>query len=139
LYQKACAFDMRSERVDGNDVLAVRDAVRTMARIAREQHEPSLIEAVSYRFRGHSVVDPDRYRNQEEVQAGRAHDPISAFAARLMAASLLDENGAHEIEEQVQRDVAAAVQFANESPDPALEELFDYIYAPEDTPLKGTE
>jgi len=129
LYRKACAYDMRSERVDGNDVLAVRDAMRTAAKIAREQHEPSLIEAVSYRFRGHSVVDPDRYRDQEEVQRGREHDPISAFAARLMAASLLDENGKHEIEEQAQQDVDAAVSFADESPDPAVEGLFDYIYA----------
>ena len=139
LYQKACAFDMHSQRVDGTDVLAVRDAVRTAARIAREQQEPSLIEAVSYRFRGHSVVDPDRYRDREEVQAGRAHDPISAFAARLMAAGLLDEHGAHEIEEQVQRDVTAAVRFADESPDPPLEGLFDYIYAPEDAQVKGVE
>ena len=131
LYQKACAFDMHSQRVDGTDVLAVRDAVRTAARIAREQQEPSLIEAVSYRFRGHSVVDPDRYRDQEEVQAGRAHDPISAFAARLMAAGLLDEHSAREIVLQVQRDVAAAVRFADESPDPAVEGLFDYVYAPE--------
>jgi len=143
IFRKACAFDMRSERVDGNDVLAVRDALRTAARFAREQHEPSLIEAVSYRFRGHSVVDPDRYRDREEVQAGRAGDPISAFSARLMAAGLLDENGVREIDEQVQQDVDAAVQFADESPDPPLEELFDYMYAdavaPGDTSMKGEE
>lgn len=139
IFRKACAFDMRSERVDGNDVLAVRDALRAAARIAREQHEPSLIEAVSYRFRGHSVVDPDRYRDPEEVQAGRAGDPISAFSARLMAAGLLDENLVREIDQQVQQDVDAAVQFADESPDPPLEELFDYMYAPEDASLKGEE
>jgi pyruvate dehydrogenase E1 component alpha subunit len=139
IFRKACAFDMRSERVDGNDVLAVRDALRAAARIAREQHEPSLIEAVSYRFRGHSVVDPDRYRDPEEVQAGRADDPISAFSARLMAAGLLDENLVREIDQQVQQDVDAAVQFADESPDPPLEELFDYMYAPEDASLKGEE
>jgi pyruvate dehydrogenase E1 component alpha subunit len=139
IFRKACAFDMRSERVDGTDVLAVRDALRAAARIAREQHEPSLIEAVSYRFRGHSVVDPDRYRDPEEVQAGRAGDPISAFSARLMAAGLLDENLVREIDQQVQQDVDAAVQFADESPDPPLEELFDYMYAPEDASLKGEE
>src|SRR5436305_5586493 len=65
IYRKACAFDMSSWRVDGTDVLAVRDAMRRAARLAREQHEPSLVEAVSFRFRGHSVVDPDRYRDQE--------------------------------------------------------------------------
>ena len=79
IYRKACAYDMASWRVDGNDVLAVRDAVRHAAKLAREQHEPSLVEAVSFRFRGHSVVDPDRYRDKQEVQQGRAADPIIAF------------------------------------------------------------
>ena len=136
LYRKACAYDMRSERVDGNDVLAVRDAVRAAAKVAREKQEPSLIEAVSYRFRGHSVVDPDRYRDKEEVKEGREHDPISAFAARLKKANLLDDNGMREIEERVQREVEAAVNFAEESPEPAIDGLFDFIYAPE-TPDTG--
>ena len=141
LYRKACAYDMQSWRVDGNDVLAVRDAMRKAAALAREKHEPSLIEAVSFRFRGHSVVDPDRYRDREEVQKGRAHDPIEAFAARLKAAGLLDESGRHEIEEQVERDVDAAVKFAEESPFPSVEEfmsdLYGYVYAPGEAAMKG--
>ncbi|MFL5625438.1 MAG: pyruvate dehydrogenase (acetyl-transferring) E1 component subunit alpha [Ktedonobacteraceae bacterium] len=132
LYRKACAYDMRSERVDGNDVLAVRDAMRNAAQIARTEHEPSLIEAVSYRFRGHSVVDPDRYRDQAEVLAGRSNDPIAAFSARLMAAGILNEDKAREIDEQAQKDVEAAVQFAEESNYPPVEALFDFIYAPGD-------
>lgn len=131
LYRKACAYDMRSERVDGNDVLAVRDAVRNAAQIARTQHEPSLIEAISYRFRGHSVVDPDRYRDPAEVQEGRGNDPIAAFAARLMAAGLLNEDKAREIDEQARKDVDAAVQFADESNSPSVNGLFDFIYAPD--------
>ena len=131
IYRKACAFDMYSERVDGTDVLAVRDAMRRAAKLAREEHEPSLVEAVSFRFRGHSVVDPDRYRSQEEVKAGRvSHDPIAAFAARLKAASLIDEQGLQKIEEQVEKQVEHAVQFAEQSPDPPVEGLFDYIYDP---------
>jgi pyruvate dehydrogenase E1 component alpha subunit len=137
LYRKACAYDMHSERVDGNDVLAVRDAVRDAAKLAREQHEPSLIEAVSYRFRGHSVVDPDRYRDKEEVQHGREHDPISAFSARLIAANIGDENTLHKLDEQAQRDVDAAVKFADESSDPSvdafMDDLYNYVYAPDDT------
>src|SRR5260370_35297585 len=132
IYRKACAYDMRSERVDGNDVLAVRDAVRNAAQIARTQHEPSLIEAISYRFRGHSVVDPDRYRDPAEVQEGRGNDPIAAFAARLMAAGLLDEDKAREIDEQARKDVDAAVQFADESNNPSVDGLFDFIYASDD-------
>jgi pyruvate dehydrogenase E1 component alpha subunit len=136
LYRKACAYDMRSERVDGDDVLAVRDAVRNAAKIAREQHEPSLIEAVSYRFAGHSVVDPDRYREIEVVQEAHAHDPIPAFAKRLISAGLLNEEKTHEIDEQAQREVDAAVKFADESPNPSVETfmqgLEEYVYAPAD-------
>jgi pyruvate dehydrogenase E1 component alpha subunit len=132
LYRKACAFDMYSERVDGNDVLAVRDAVRRAAKLAREQHEPSLIESMSFRFRGHSVVDPDRYRAEEEVKKGRSLDPIPAFAARLKASGYIDDNGLEEIENRVDQEVAAAVQFAEESPDPSVDGLFDFMYAPDD-------
>jgi pyruvate dehydrogenase E1 component alpha subunit len=134
LYRKGCAFDVRSERVDGNDVLAVRDAMRNAVKIAREQHEPSLIEAVSYRFRGHSVIDPDRYRDEEEVKRGRALDPVPAFAQRLLATHLIDERGLREIDEQVEQEVEASVRFAEESPFPPVESLFDHIYA--DEPLQ---
>ncbi len=141
LYRKACAYDMQSWRVDGNDVLAVRDAMRKAATIARKQHEPCLVEAVSFRFRGHSVVDPDRYRDKEEVQKGRGNDPIAAFAARLKAAKLIDDAGLHEIDERVERDVDAAVAFADESPFASVEEfmqgLQEYVYAPDEAEVKG--
>lgn len=130
LYRKARAFDIHSERVDGNDVLAVREAMHRAATLAREQHEPSLVEAVSFRSRGHSVVDPDRYRNEEEVKEGRSHDPIAAFAVHLKEAGFIDDSGLQEIEERVEQEIAAAVTFADESPDPPVDGLFDYIYAP---------
>ncbi|GAC1344293.1 MAG: pyruvate dehydrogenase (acetyl-transferring) E1 component subunit alpha [Ktedonobacteraceae bacterium] len=143
LYRKACAYNMKSERVDGNDVLAVRDTVRNAAAYAREQHEPVLIEAMSFRFRGHSVVDPDRYREKEEVQQGRSHDPVAAFASRLTTAGLLDEQGVNEIDEQAKRDVDAAVKFADESPDPSVEgfmdDLYNYVYAPDDASIDERE
>jgi pyruvate dehydrogenase E1 component alpha subunit len=141
IYLKACAYDMASWRVDGNDVMAVRDAVRDAARLAREQHEPSLVEAVSFRFRGHSVVDPDRYRDKQEVQQARAADPITSFAQRLMGANLLDENGVHKIEERAQRAVDEAVTFADESLYPSVEAfmqgLQEYVYAPDEAAAKG--
>jgi len=141
LYRKACAYDMQSWRVDGNDVLAVRDVMRQAAALARDKHEPSLVEAVSFRFRGHSVVDPDRYRDREEVQKGREYDPISVFAARLMAAGILDEERIQEVDERVQREVDAAVAFAEESPFPSVEEFMSdldgYVYAPSEAAKKG--
>lgn len=136
LYRKGCAFDIRGVRVDGNDVLAVRDAMREAADYARTQHEPSIVEAISYRFRGHSVVDPDRYRNEEEVRQGRAQDPIPAFANRLLKAGLINEQDLQAIEEQVLQEVADAVAFAEASPFPPLDGLYDYIYASDDA-LKG--
>ena len=137
LYRKGAAYDMYSERVDGDDPLAVRDAMRRAADIARSQHEPSLIEALSYRFRGHSVVDPDRYRPKEEVAQGREHDPISIFADRLKSASLINDNELRSIEERVQQEVDDAVQYASESPDPSVDGLMDYIYAPDDMDEEG--
>ncbi len=137
LYRKACAYDMNSVRVDGNDVLAVRDAMRAAAKLAREDRQPTLIEAVSYRFRGHSVVDPDRYRDREEVERGRSHDPISMFAQRLQDAGLLDDAALADIEEQTQQELAAAVKFAEESSYPPVEGLFDFVYAPSDAPTGG--
>jgi pyruvate dehydrogenase E1 component alpha subunit len=133
LYRKSCAFDMRSERVDGTDVLAVRDAMRRAVKVAREEHEPTLLEAVSFRFRGHSVIDPDRYRDQEEVRRGRANnDPIAKFTALLLDAGLLDQQRIKDITDQVEREVDEAVQFAEESPLPSVDTLFDYVYAPDD-------
>lgn len=137
LYRKGCAYDINSVRVDGNDVLAVRDAMRAAAKLAREEHEPSLIEAVSFRFRGHSVIDPDRYRNREEVERGRANDPILTFARRLLDAGLLDDARLAQIEDQVQQEVEAAVQFAEESPFPSVDGLLDFIYAPDDAQVGG--
>jgi len=141
IYRKACAYDMPSWRVDGNDVLAVRDSMRNAAKLAREQHEPSLVEAVSFRFRGHSVVDPDRYRDKEEVQQGRAADPIIAFAGRLREVGLLDENGVNEMEERVQHEVDEAVTFADDSPFPSVEAfmqgLQEYVYAPDEAAAEG--
>ena len=134
LYRKGCAYDMNSVRVDGNDVLAVRDAMRAAAKLAREDRQPTLVEAVSYRFRGHSVVDPDRYRDREEVERGRSHDPISMFAQRLQDAGLLDDAALADIEEQTQQELAAAVKFAEESSYPPVEGLFDFVYAPNDAP-----
>lgn len=137
LYRKACAYQMRSARVDGNDVLAVEQAVREAARVAREEHEPSLVEALSFRFRGHSVVDPDRYRDRAEVEGGRAQDPIAHFAQRLIAAGSAREEELRELAAQAKREVDAAVQFAEESPDPPLDSLYEFMYAPASEPIGG--
>jgi pyruvate dehydrogenase E1 component alpha subunit len=131
LYRKGCMAEVYSERVDGTDVLAVRDAMRRAVEFARTQHEPYLLEAVSFRFRGHSVIDPDRYRSKEEVQRGRSRDPITLFAGHLKTSNLVDDATLQKLEEQAQREVDEAVRFAQESAFPPEESLYDYIYADE--------
>jgi pyruvate dehydrogenase E1 component subunit alpha len=131
LYKKAGAYRMASERVDGNDVLAVRDAARRAVERARQSSEPTLLEAISFRMRGHSVVDPARYRSREEVEAGRAQDPIQALRHRLLEAQVVAEAALAALEAEVDREVTEAVEFADNSPDPRLEDLFAYTYASE--------
>lgn len=129
LYKRACAYRMASERVDGNDLLAVRDATRRAVERARTESLPTLLEAVSFRMRGHSVVDPARYRSKEEVDRGRAQDPVAAFRARLIQAGILDEAGVTALEAEVEQELQQAIDFADASPDPSVEELFDDVYA----------
>jgi pyruvate dehydrogenase E1 component alpha subunit len=129
LYRKACAYRMASARVDGNDVLAVRDAAAEAVKRAREESLPTLLETVSYRMRGHSVVDPNRYRSKDEMDEVQQHDPVKTYRQQLIKAGLLDEAGAAQIEAEVDREVSEAIQFADSSPDPKPADLFAYTYA----------
>jgi pyruvate dehydrogenase E1 component alpha subunit len=122
---------MHAERVDGNDVLAVRDATLRAVELARKEKLPSVLETISFRHRGHSVVDPDRYRSREFVEQGRAHDPVPAFGRALLDAGLLDENGLKQIEAQIDHTVERSVAFADESPDPDPKDLYVFDYATE--------
>jgi pyruvate dehydrogenase E1 component alpha subunit len=122
---------MNAERVDGNDLLAVRDAGLRAVELARKEKLPTVLEAISFRQRGHSVVDPDRYRSREFVEQGRAHDPIPAFGRALLEAGLLDENGLKQIDDQVNRVVEASVAYADESPEPEPKDLYMFDYATE--------
>jgi pyruvate dehydrogenase E1 component alpha subunit len=129
LYKRGCSYRIAGERVDGDDVLAVREAAHAMLDRARTQRQPGLLEAVSHRLRGHSVVDPAKYRSREETDRLRDLDPLPAFRARLIRAGVLDEAAAQEIDEQAETQVDAAVAFAEASPDPRPDQLFDYGYA----------
>jgi pyruvate dehydrogenase E1 component alpha subunit len=135
LYKRGAAFRMHGERVDGRDVLAVRDAMVRLRERANTEKEPAILEAISFRFRGHSVIDPDRYRDPEEVKQGRAHDPVAMFAKQLGDAGIADDAWLKETAKQVDRKVQEAIDFADKSPDPKIEDLFDYMYA---TPVPNT-
>ena len=129
LYKRASAYNMHGERVDGNNVLEVRDVATRLVERARETGAPALLEATSSRLKGHSVVDPAKYRSEEANAAARAADPVFGFRAQLIESGILDEDGAAEIEQKAQADADAAVAFADDSPHPDVATLFDYTYA----------
>jgi pyruvate dehydrogenase E1 component alpha subunit len=131
LSKKACAYGIPGREVDGNDVLATRDATREAVERARADRTPSLLDIKSFRLKGHSVVDPDRYRADKYLQAIRAQDPLLRLADRLKHEHVLDDERLQRLEEEVDREVLAAVEFADESPEPDPTRLFEFSYATE--------
>jgi pyruvate dehydrogenase E1 component alpha subunit len=129
IYKRAAAYRMPGKRVDGTDPLAVREGAAEALRLAREERRPCLLETMSYRLKGHSVVDPARYRSQQEVAEVQAHDPVPLLRARLIEDGTLTEDQALAIEDEAVRTVDDAVAFADASPDPAVDTLFAHAYA----------
>lgn len=129
LYKRGCAYRIPGVRVDGDDVVAVRDAAREALGRARSERQPVLLETVSRRLRGHSVVDPARYRSAEEVEEARRADPVPALRHQLVTSGLLGEDDAAAIDAEVTAVVEAAVAFAEASPLPDVGQLFSHSYA----------
>ncbi|MBT0770132.1 pyruvate dehydrogenase (acetyl-transferring) E1 component subunit alpha [Kineosporia sp. J2-2] len=128
LYKRASSYRMASARVDGNDPEAVHEATQVALASAREG-KPYLLETVSGRMKGHSVVDPAKYRSKEATEAARAGDPVAAYAARLTEAGVLSDELVAQIDAEAVAQVQAAAAFADASPHPEVKTLFDYTYA----------
>ncbi len=126
--KKAEGLGVPGVRADGMDVLAMRETVAEHIAIAREERRPTMVEAFTYRFRGHSAADPEVYRTKEEVEEWRKKDPIEILANRLEAEGLLSESARDEMRERVEARVLAAVEFADSSPEPPLDTLYDHLY-----------
>jgi pyruvate dehydrogenase E1 component alpha subunit len=131
IWKKACAYDMTGERVDGMDVLAVRRITDQLVAQAREQHEPSLLECVTYRYRGHSMSDPDNYRGKDEIKEWQTRDAILSLGDYMKKQKMLDDQEIRKIDEEVTAQVDDAVKFADESPDPDPKDLYRDVYADE--------
>ena len=127
--QKAEGYNMKSGRVDGMDVMKVYEASREAIDYVRGNSQPYLLEAVTYRYRGHSMGDPERYRKQEEVKKWQENDSIGIFRRHLMGKKTATAKALDEIEARVEDDVNKAVEFAETSPEPPLGELFKDVYA----------
>lgn len=127
--QKADGYGMKSSQVDGMDVLKVYEAAQEAITYVRQESQPYLLEVITYRYRGHSMGDPERYRKAEEVKKWQETDPIGIFNKYLLEKKISTRNGLDEIEASVEDEVNKAVEFAETSPEPTMEDLFTDIYA----------
>jgi pyruvate dehydrogenase E1 component alpha subunit len=128
LSRKAAGYGVPGSRCDGMDVLDVERCVGTALEKARVDREPQLVEAVTYRYRGHSMADPEEYRTKDEVEDWRPRDPLTTFPARLVDEGVLSAEEVEQLDEQAVKTVDEAVEFADRSPFPDLASLYDDIY-----------
>jgi pyruvate dehydrogenase E1 component alpha subunit len=128
-YPRAAAYDIESWKVDGMDVLAVRAAVAEAARLAREERRPACVELLAYRYKGHSMSDPDTVRSAEEKQRWQARDPLVTFERVLLGEGVMDAAAVSQMQSEVQAVVDDAAAFAEESPEVPVAELADGVYA----------
>jgi pyruvate dehydrogenase E1 component alpha subunit len=128
--RRACSYDMASETADGMDVLAMYDVTARAVQRAREDKLPTLIEARTYRYMGHSMADPihGHYRTKEELEEQKSRDPIEQLARRLREADLLADDAFKALKQSVEEEVEDAVRFSEESPEPDLSALYTDVY-----------
>lgn len=129
--QKAEGYCMPNERVDGKDVLAVRQSALEALNYIRDAGGPFLLEVITYRYRGHSMGDPERYRQAEEVKKYQEDDPIGIYRRKIIEQGITSEAELDLVEAKVEEEVADAIRFAESSPEPPDAALFEYIYADE--------
>ncbi len=138
LPMKAAAYEVPAWSVDGMDVLAVRESAGRAIEAIRSGGGPHFLEARTYRFRAHSMFDPERYRDKAEVEKWRQHDPIDALVDRLTESGELDADALAEIEREVTAEIDDAVEFADTSDEEDVQDLLRFVLSPDSTTLTGT-
>ena len=128
LMRKGEGFGVPGMRCDGMDVMDTYRVTSEALQIAREERRPMLVEAVTYRFRGHSMADPEEYRTKEQVDEWRQRDPIATFGDQLAQAGILSAEGREQMDRETIERVDAAVAFADASPHPSPNTLYDDVY-----------
>lgn len=129
IWRKAEAFGMHGEEVDGMDVIAVYEAAQRAVARARNGQGPTLLECLTYRFRGHSLADPDELRSSTEKEFWAERDPIVRFKQHLMSENILTIDQIKMTENEIDNTINQAVEYALAAPEPPTEELTDYIWA----------
>jgi pyruvate dehydrogenase E1 component subunit alpha len=127
VFEKGCSYDISSAPVDGQDVLGMHEAMLEALEHARH-HGPFLMEAKTYRYAGHSMGDPERYRTKSEIEEWRAYDPIERLGDALISGSRADAAALEQIRQGVETEMSEIVRFAQESPEPADAALWEHIY-----------
>lgn len=135
IYKLADAYDMPGDAVDGMSPEAVHDAVARAVTRAREKGGPTLLEIKTYRYKGHSMSDPQKYRTKEEMEEYKLKDPVEVALAKLKSEYNLTDDEANAITERVKKEVDESVQFAEESPWPDMSEVYKDVYIQEDYPF----
>ncbi len=127
---RAASYGMASWAVDGMDVLAVERAARQAAEAVRAGGGPVFLELRTYRFRAHSMYDPDRYRAKEEIERWRERDPVDVLARRMREDGELDDEGLAELERRAAGEVSAAVRAAEQAPEEPAADLLRFVTSP---------
>jgi len=131
---KAAAYEVPAWPVDGMDVLAVETAARDAAEAVRHGSGPHFLELRTYRFRAHSMYDPELYREKTEVEEWKGRDPIATFSDRMISEGVLEAGVVDELDRQIARELDAAVEFAEAGELEAIEELTRFVYSEEPAP-----
>lgn len=126
--QKADGYGIPNSRADGMDIMAVRMAAEEAIAYVRSGKGPYFLEIITYRFRGHSMGDPERYRKTEEVKKYQENDPIGIYRRYLVEHNVITEAELDMIDDRIEQEVNEAVQFAENSPEPGPEALFENVY-----------
>ena len=126
--QKAEGYQIPNERIEGMDVMNVYEEAKKAIEYVRSGNGPYLLEVITYRFMGHSMGDPERYREKQEIEKWKEEDPIGIFRKSLLAKKTASAKVLDEIEERAMQDAVKAVEFAEASPEPAPEALFEDVY-----------
>ncbi len=134
LYKQSVGYAMPGALVDGMDVFSVAAAMQHHIGLARN-NIPSLLEIRTYRYRGHSMSDPGKYRTKEELQANKDQDPILRLKSYVLEAGLADIDHLDAIDKEVKDEVLASVEFADNSPFPEPEAIYDHVYTQKDFPF----